>query len=350
MKKLPIGLLLLLTACRQTAITPTPVTPVSYDFKAVDQLVMDNIGLYNNNVAVLVSQNGQVIYKKNVVFDENSSRNIASASKWLSGAVIMSLVDAQKIALTDTLGKFLPIFSKYWKGHITIRQLFSHTSGFPGDSPQGYENSGLLNLAQAVDAMAVYTKLINPPGTTFYYGGLGMQIAGRVAEVVSGKSWQALFDEKIGTPCGLVATYSPLNPGNPLIAGGVVTSARSYLNFLEMLANNGLYNSKQVLSEAAVKTLITDQTNNAAIQYTPYPANLYSPYKNAPVRYGIGNWLDVVDAAGTVIESSSPGAFGTHPWINYKTKTTGIIFTLADFRTSQPASLQIREAIRGIVK
>lgn len=350
MNKLLIVLLLLLVACRPTTNTPTPVVPVPYDFTTVDQLVTSNIGLYNNNVAVLVSQNGKVVYEKNVAFDQNTSRNIASASKWLSGAVIMALVDEQKIALTDTLGRFLPIFTKYKKGGITIRQLFSHTSGFPGDSPQGYENSKALNLAQAVDSLAVYTKLINAPGTTFYYGGVGMQIAGRVAEVVSGKAWQTLFNEKIGTPCGLAATYSPLNPGNPLIAGGVVTSARSYLNFLEMLANNGAFNGKQILSTAAVKTLITDQTNAAVIQYTPYPANLYSPYKNAPVRYGIGNWLDVVDAAGTVIESSSPGAFGTHPWVNYKTKTSGVIFTLADFKTSQPASLQIREAIRGIIK
>ncbi|MBO0936735.1 beta-lactamase family protein [Fibrella sp. HMF5335] len=350
MKKLAVALLLLLIACRQTATTPTPAPPVAYNFKAVDQLVTDNIGLYNNSVAVLVSQSGQVIYKKNVVFDENTSRNIASALKWLSGAVIMALVDEQKLALTDTLGRFLPIFTKYKKGNITIRQLFSHTSGFPGDSPQGYENSRTLSLAQAVDSLAVYTKLINAPGTTFYYGGVGMQIAGRVAEVVSGKAWQTLFNEKIGTPCELQATYNPGNPGNPLIGGGVVTSARSYLNFLEMLTNSGLYNGKRVLSEAAVKTLITDQTNNATIQYTPYPANLYSPYKTAPVRYGIGNWLDVVDGSGAVVESSSPGAFGTHPWINYKTKTAGIIFTFADFKTTQPASLQIREAIRSIVK
>ncbi len=350
MNKLLTALLLLLVACRPTTNTPTPVAPVAYDFKAVDQLVADNIGLYNNNVAVLVSQNGKAIYEKNVAFDQNTSRNIASASKWLSGAVIMALVDERKLALTDTLGRFLPIFTKYRKGGITIRQLFSHTSGFPGDSPQSYENSRSLTLAQATDSMAVYTRLINAPGTTFYYGGVGMQIAGRVAEVVSGKSWQTLFNEKIGTPCGLVATYSPLNLGNPLIAGGVVTSARSYLNFLEMLAYNGFYNEKQVLSEVAVKTLISDQTNNAIIQYTPYPANPYSVYKNAPVRYGIGNWLDVVDASGTVIESSSPGAFGTHPWVNYKTRTAGIIFTLADLKASQPASLQIREAIRGIVK
>ncbi|MBO0932498.1 serine hydrolase domain-containing protein [Fibrella aquatilis] len=348
MKKLPFILLPLLIACHTATVTPAPVAP-TYDFAAVDQLVTANIGLYNNNVMVLVSQNGQIIYRKNIVFDETTSRSIASASKWLSGAVIMTLVDEQKVALNDTLGKFLPIFTKYRKGGITIRQLFSHTSGFPGDSPQGYENSRLLSLAQAVDSLAVYTKLINPPGTAFYYGGVGMHIAGRVAEVVSGKSWQALFNEKIGTPCALVATYNPGNPTNPLIGGGVVTSARSYLNFLEMLVNNGLYNGKRVLSEAAVKTLVTDQTNAATIQYTPYPANPYSPYKTAPVRYGIGNWLDVVDGSGTVIESSSPGAFGTHPWINYKTKTAGIIFTMADFKTSQPASLQIREAIRGIV-
>jgi CubicO group peptidase (beta-lactamase class C family) len=349
--RLLIGLFLLASlACKRTAVPDTP-EPTAYDFSAVDKLITSNLALYDNNVAVLVSQNGKVLYQKNAGLDANTQRSIASASKWLSGAVIMALVDERKLSLTDTLGKFLPIFSRYRKGKITIRQLFSHTSGFPGDSPQGYENSRSLTLAQAVDSLAVRTQLISTPGTSFYYGGVGMHIAGRVAEVVSGKAWQTLFNEKIGTPCQLQAQYSPLNTANPLIAGGVYMSGRGYLNFLDMIANKGQFNGKQVLSEAAITALTTDQTNNATIQYTPYTANPYSEFKTSPVRYGIGTWRDVVNpATGIALEISSPGAFGTHPWVNFQTKTAGIVFTSADFKTTQPASLQIREAVRRVVK
>jgi len=289
-----------------------------------------------------------VIYKKEYNLTVNESRAIASASKWLSGAVIMSLVDEGKLALNDTIGKYLPIFSKYKKGNVTIRQLFSHTSGFPGDSPQGYEYQTTLTLAQAVDSLATRTAMINKPGTVFNYGSIGMHIGGRIAEIVSGKSWQLLFNEKIATPCEMNVTY--LSIKNPIIAGGGYTNAQSYVHFLEMIAGKGLYQNKRVLSENAVTEMLKDQTNGARIDNSPYLSNPYSSYKNTSIRYGIGNWLDVVDNAENVLETSSPGLFGSHPWQDSKNKLSGIIFTKTDPKISNTVSLQIRQMIRDIVE
>lgn len=347
MKQLSIATLFLLIIAFFSCQTNDP-NPTNYDFSSVDAFVEENASVYDNQVVVLVSQNGKLIYKKEHNLTTTNARAIASASKWLSGAVIMALVDEGKLSLNDTVGKYLPIFTKYRKGNITIRQLFSHTSGFPGDSPEGYEYNTSLSLTQAVDSLAVYTAMIHPPGTTFNYGSIGMQIGGRISEIVSGKSWQTLFNEKIATPCNLTVTY--LSFRNPIIAGGGYTSAEDYLHFLEMIADKGMYQTKRVLSENAVAEMLKDQTNKATIEGTPYPANPYSIYKNTGIRYGIGNWLDVVDNNGTVLETSSPGLFGSHPWQDSKNHLAGIIFTKTDPKISNIISLQIREKIRNIVE
>lgn len=338
--------IIVLFSCCMDAVTPID-SP--YNFSTVDTFVKNNLSVYKDNVVVLVSQNGQLIYKKEINLTMNDKRVIASASKWLSGAVILTLVDEGKLSLNDTVGRFLPLFTQCHKGNITIRQLFSHTSGFPGDSPEKYEYRNDLTLAQAVDSLAIHTALTHPPGTTFNYGSASMHVAGRIAEIVTGKSWQTLFNEKIASPCSMQAQYILANPKNPLIAGGVRTSARDYLNFLEMIVNKGIFRNKRVLSENAIAEMQKDQTNGAAIENTPYPTNPTSGQPSASVRYGIGNWLDIVDMSGRIQETSSPGLFGTHPWQDPKHKLAGIIFTRTEHKISNAASMQIRAMIRNIV-
>lgn len=333
-------------SCRTDQVTPE--TPGTYNFEQVDKFIDAHLADYNNQVVVLVSQNGKLIYQKAAGLDEHTSKPIASASKWLSVAVIMSLVDEGKLALSDSVGKFLPIFTSNKKGSMTIRQLFAHTAGFGGDSPQQYEYKRMMTLAEAVDSIAVYTPLVSRPGTEFDYGSAGMQIGGRIAEIVSGKKWQDLFDERIAQPCGMTAEYRSAR--NPIIAGGVHTTAADYLKFLEMLVNRGSYNGNLVLSENAIGTMLTDQTENAEITGTPYATNPFSSTPQRPVRYGVGNWLDVIDADGHLQESSSPGLFGTHPWQDSEHKIAGIIFTQTTPRLSSMTSLQVRKMIRDIAK
>lgn len=344
-----------LLACNKSD-SPSTGSLGKYDFSEVDRYLENNLSNYSNHVVVLIAQDGQLIYKREINLSANAWLPIASSSKWLSAGVIMSLVDSRQLSLDDTVGKFLPAFSKYGKGNISIRQLFSHTSGFDGiDDPSNpvdrYQYRNDLTLAQAVDSIAAYSPLTNQPGTAFNYGSISIQIAGRIAEVVSGKSWQDLFNERIGGPCQLTAPYIGLGStaSNPLIAGGVTTTAANYLNFLEMIANQGSFNGKQVLSADAIQQMTTDQTRNAVIQYTPYPSNAYAPYPMPSIRYGIGNWLDVVDPSGKVIESSSPGLLGVHPWQDSKHHVAGIIFTETLPQNIEDANLQIRQLVRTVL-
>lgn len=344
------------TSCQKTATgtggTSDTTATTNYDFGAIDKILNDSVPVKFGGVCyALIHVNGKTVYSKSFGGYTGSTRKlIASCSKWLSGAALMTLVDEGKLSLDDTVGKFLPIFTTYKKGSITIRQLFSHTSGFPGDSPQGYEGNYTLTLAQCADSIAKNVALINTPGTKFYYGGVSMQVAGRICEVVSGKSWSDFFAAKITGPCGMASTdFSPLNP-NAQIAGGAFSTADDYLKFLDMIMNNGVTASgTRVLSTAAIAAMEQSEIGSATVAYSPYPM----VWLNTSGFYGIGNWRDLTAAGDVLVEDSSPGKFGSHPWVNRGKKLTGIIFTYlpaGGYLQTAPTCLAIRKAVRTIVQ
>lgn len=326
-----------------------PGTPP--DYSAVEKVLNDSVPvLFEGKCYAIIHVDGQTVFEKGYGgFTANTRQLIASCSKWLSAAVLMSVIDEGSLKLTDTVGKYLPVFTTYGKGKITMAQLFSHTSGFPGNSAQGYEQDPTLTLAKGVDSIAKNVPLINTPGSVFYYGGVGMQVAGRVCEVVTGKSWNTLVAEKIYTPCGMTNTDFGLTP-NPVIAGGVRSTPADYIRFLDMLMRKGVNSSgTRVLSEASVAAMEQNYVGSAAINYTPYPANLFV----TTGIYGIGNWRDLTTTADVLIENSSPGAFGSHPWINREKKVTGFIFTLIPAGggfVTQPTCAKIRGLVRSIVQ
>jgi CubicO group peptidase (beta-lactamase class C family) len=349
---LSVGLICMLATCGscKKSDSTAPITPSSLDFSAIDTLLQDSVPLkFGGNAYVLITVDGLPAYSKGFgSYTANTKMLIASCSKWLSGGLIMKLVDEGTLRLTDTVGRYLPVFTKHGKGALTISQLFSHTSGFPGDSPQGYENNSNLTLAQAVDSIATNVALINNPGTEFYYGGVGMQVAGRIAELAAGKSWDSLFNEKIAIPCGMTNTDFGLTP-NPIIAGGVRSTVTDYSNYLIMLMNKGVTKTGvRVLSEAAINAMETSQIGTAAVQYSPYPLSLL----NTTAFYGVGNWRDLTAPGNVLLENSSPGKFGSHPWIDRNKKMTGMLFTyipVNGYLITMGTALNMRSLARGIV-
>ena len=143
---------------------------------------------------LIIIKDEKIIYKKNYGEPARDKVRIASSSKWLVAATLLTLVDDKAISLDDKLAVYLPQFKAESAG-ITIRQLLSHTSGFPPFTMYLKEPS--LTLAQSIDSIANNVNLISEPGTEFNYGGVSFQVAARLAEVVSGKDWETLFNEKI---------------------------------------------------------------------------------------------------------------------------------------------------------
>lgn len=229
---------------------------------------------------------------------------IASASKLLSSIVVMSCVERDGLDLDAPVSVYLPEF-RGTKGTMTVRQMFSHTSGLPSNSIFAFDPS--ITLAQAVSRIALFTPLESTPGTDFCYGQVGMHVAGRVCEVVSGLDWDTLFEERVASPLGLTSTnYDGLyDTDNPLIAGGAESSLGDYARVIRMLMNGGTYRGAMILEPASIDLMFTDMTSGLPIRCTPSPG--------LERNYGLGCWVRGRPDGSKRIDS--PGAFGYTPWI-----------------------------------
>lgn len=327
---------------------------MEYDFSAVDKLLSDSVrtmsGLGGGCGLILIKDNN-IVYEKSfgLFYSTEKIVAIASASKWLSAGVIMSLVDDGLIALDDSVNQYLPQFTGA-KGSMTIRQMFSHTSGMPAKS--SYLSNSNLTLAQAVDLIANNVNLDIEPGTGFIYGGVSMHIVGRIAEIVTGKSWATLFAERISQPLNMNGTdYQGLGATeNYRIAGGAQSSAREYAHFLSMVRNNGMFNGVRILSSQAINTIKKDQTFGMPILESPFDNYVFLDSTLADTRYGIGQWIERKDTlTGESVEISSPGAFGFSPWIDFDLDIIGVLSVKSSLPKVVPTYLELKKRIRTAI-
>jgi CubicO group peptidase (beta-lactamase class C family) len=251
-------------------------------------------------------------------FDINTRQRIASCSKWLSAALVMSFVDEGKLNINDTVGKFLPVLTKNGKGNITIWQCLSHTTAIKAASLK--ESIGEMGKVPDMDSairLIAALPMEGAPGNVFRYSNAGLQIAAAVIEKISGKDFETLFAERIAQPCGMNNTDFGKNKV-PLAAGGAWSTPQDYIQFLAMILNNGSYNGKQVLSKNSVIAMQQNYSKNATVAYTPAEAGNWG--------YGFGEWV-MEDAAERSNAVTSPGLFGSFPWVDNKRSYAGFLFT-----------------------
>ena len=246
-------------------------------------------------------------------FTADTRVQIASCSKWLSAALVMTFVDEGRLRLSDTIGKYLPVMSQNGKGGITVSQCLSHTTGIK--APALKESLQEMKQFQSMDdAVAGIAKLPieGHPGTVFHYSNVGLQLAGAVIEKISGKSFETLFQERIAGPLNMRQTG--FGTGKvALPAGGATSTANDYLNFIVMILEKGKFHGKQVLSEASVAEMQVNRiTEGVKIGYSPAEAS--------GSGYGYGEWI-MKDAI------SSPGLFGSYPVVDIKRGYAAVLIT-----------------------
>ena len=347
-----IGGLLVLVSCSapEPASTPAPVAPTpraspQYDFTAVDSLLEEFAPKLGGCVLVLF-KDGEVIYRKNFgKYGADKVVPIASASKWLSGAVVMSLVGEAKLSLDDPVSRYLPEFSGD-KASITIRQLFAHTSGLPPETDcRNNKSSTLEKCAREISGLQLRAQ----PGEEFYYGGVSMHLGGRILEIVSGKSWNDLFRERIAEPLGMAQTdfFAYGKTANPRPEGDARSSANDYIQFLEMVVNRGNFRGKQILSAELIEEMLKDQTEGAAIAYTIYGKHSDLDPELPRARYGIGVWREKVEpSTGRLIHASSQGALGFSPWIDLELNLAGVLSVQSSMSRVMPLYLELKKQLR----
>lgn len=313
-----------------------------YDFAPVATQVQTLMQAFSlSGASMQLTKGGQRVYRQDFgAFGPGTRIPVASASKWLSALVIARLVERGQMQWDDTVGHYIPDAPADKRG-IRLRQLFSHTSGLPGG------DSDCLSLRTVtLDTCArqiLQFDLIAAPGTAFAYGGNSMQVAGRLAEIATGKSWDQLFIAELVQPLGLTGTdfaTGSIQPGyvytvNPRIAGGVRSTVDDYSTVVTMVAMRGASAGGQFLSPATLDYMALDHSAGTVIVNTPYPSSL---------GYGIGQWREAVDARGVAFRVSSPGAFGAYPMADTRQGVGGfyLVFgTLSQMQAEEIALMKL---------
>lgn len=186
---------------------------------------------------------------------------IGSTSKTFAATAVMALVEQGKVSLDDHVTKHLKDFrlsSKAATAALKVRHLLTHTGGWDGDveGPGGW---GDENLAKYVNSLRKQPQE-TPVGTVWSYNNTGFAVAGRIVEVITGRTYERAVRELVLEPAGLEETFfAPTDvlsrrfavghvstPKGPVVAhawgidragapaGGVVSTVRDQLAYARM--------------------------------------------------------------------------------------------------------------------
>jgi CubicO group peptidase (beta-lactamase class C family) len=288
---------------------------------------------------------------------------IYSMTKPVTAVGVLRLVDEGKVALDDPVSKYIPAFArvKVFAGGtadapvladptspITIRELLNHTSGLAYGLTSGPPDTifsraklydARLTLAQFADSLA-RIPLLFQPGTRWSYSS-GLDVAGRVIEVASGKPLDRFLEDEVFRPLGmrdtgfrirpdmrdrLATVYEPgpdgrlrpLGADDPLFpmfepgarflwgSGGLVTTPDDFLRFAQMLLGGGSLAGVRILRPETV-ALMTH--NTLAPAFTPIS---FGGLGDRTYGFGLGVAVRV-DTVG----AARPGPPGIYRWSGY---------------------------------
>ncbi|MEO6092348.1 MAG: serine hydrolase domain-containing protein [Novosphingobium sp.] len=248
---------------------------------------------------------------------------IYSMTKPITGMAAMMLIAEGKLGLDQPLAEILPAFAHMQvqvtpdgsitdvrpaRTAITIRNLLTHTAGLgyatiqQGPLRQAMIEKGVVagrisripvpglergtpapSLAAFADRLATL-PLVYEPGTKWSYS-LGLDLTGRVIEVVSGMPFDAFLQARLFDPLGMASTFFQVpareahrlttnhtvvkgllvaidrgdnsiyldKPAYPFGGSGLVSSPRDYDRFLRMLAGFGRLGRTRLMNENAVR-------------------------------------------------------------------------------------------------
>ena len=296
---------------------------------------------------------------------------IYSMTKPITGLMAMQLVEEGRLSLDQPLADILPAWRTMQvqdrydgllnRVHpaprpITMRHLVTHTSGIgysivqTGPIHDAYVRQGLVpgrisrievpgltygptvhGLGHFADRLAAL-PLVADPGTRWSYS-MGLDVMGRVIEVVTGKSFDTYLAEALFGPAGMASTtftvpraqarrlttnYGALGgvlvpidppessvyldpPAFPFGGSGLVSTPRDYDRFLRLLAQGGVIDGRRVLSQRAVAVGTSNLLPDGADR---------SHMIGGPAAFGAGGRIGLGVEAGIFGWSGAAGTVG----------------------------------------
>jgi len=333
----------------------------SFDFAAVDDTVATFVaasGLNGAGLIIVHREFGVIHHEHWGVFDEDRVSLIASSTKMVTAGVLLRLQDDGLLDIDMPIAEYV----EWGVGNpeITTAQLLSNSSGLIGlFEPNPYtcmwvSDTTLQECAAEIMTTEADNDDVIPPDTRFRYGGGQWQVAGGVAEAVSGKSWNELVHEIYVQACGLeVFGYSsPFDqvqmdgfkhpPGfknnpdelrdsaNPSMEAGAYTNTTDYGKLLLMHLRGGMCDDTRVLSSEALTLMHRDRIGAV------YDGNAFG----SGTGYGMGWWVDRSNG-----HISDGGAFGSAPWLDLDDGYGVFVLTESSSETSSALAGYLRELI-----
>lgn len=276
---------------------------------------------------VLVARHGKVAYLESfgkadieagTPLKPDAIFRIYSMSKPITSVAALILYDEGKFQLDDPVSKYLPELKgvRVYKGdgeepvepkrEITIRDLMRHTSGFTYGMPTGQAVDKLYNEKHVSDPGESLAEMVAKlgklplqyePGTKFNYS-VSTDVLGRLVEVLSGKPFDVFLQDRVFAPLDMPDTgfvvpeeklgrlttcYQTEAPGTLTVqdaaarsryrrkpkflsgGGGLLSTARDYARFCQMLCNGGELDGKRVLKAETVREMTKNQLPPEAI-------------------------------------------------------------------------------------
>ena len=350
---------------QQPAVKKRQAPPVVKSINDTMQHFVDSGDI--SGAVTLVSHRGKLIHLGAVGLANIESQKkmrpanlfaIASMTKPIVATGVMILQDEGKLSIDDDVQEYLPAFAnvKLKDGTspnrpMTIRDCLTHTSGLAGSQVA----AGLPSLAVLVDELAK-RPLAFHPGEKWQYSP-GLNVAGRIIEVVSEQPLEIFLQERIFAPLkmnqttffpdakkirrtatiynqkdgklvpelGFLGELAEIKHPNP--SGGLISSARDMQRFYQMMLRRGKGGGQQIVSRAAVRAMTKLQTGDLKTGFTPGNG------------WGLG-WCVIQKPKGVseVLSQGTfghGGAFGTQGWVDPVNRT---VFVLMIQRKGLPNS------------
>tara|TARA_Y100000782_G_C10188796_1_gene268899 strand:+ start:2459 stop:3631 length:1173 start_codon:yes stop_codon:yes gene_type:complete len=255
-------------------------------------------GKFNGNVLVAVKDSvfqhayGYANIQAKVPLTDSSKFQLASVSKMLTAYGTLLLVQEGKLALSDTVGKFLPDFPYYG---VTIEQLLSHRSGLSNymyvtDSAWADKEFSMCNN-EAYDVFVEQNPMYYyPPDKRFDYCNTNYFLLAYIIERVTNLPFESYMAQEVFDPLEMHNTlvYTNMNYEQlPNIAVGTNGYGHPKPDFYL----NGVCGDKGVYSTVADMkkfhdALVWGKVLNDSLTQLMYAP--YSPFSSRGNSYGFG--------------------------------------------------------------
>lgn len=232
----------------------TEVNSSEYDKKQIENLrEICNAWAEKGGAAhvTMIVHKGEIIFHEAFGIDEegkpitkDAKMWMASITKLLTGVLMMQFVDQGIVDLDASVNRYLPELTGSGNDKLTVRHLFTHTSGlhFAGEWASDWNYALENQIAHILPSVDV--------GKSFSYHRAGYALAGKIMERLTGRALPYLFHEYIFLPLGMKSAYSDNS------YGGLYCTAVDIAHLGELLLNKGRYNGYKFFSEQSFNEML----------------------------------------------------------------------------------------------